>query len=357
MDTGILARIIQEIQSDENKFAFQSTFQSILTALTGQVQETIQAEQSKLQDNLDQSLQGGYVKTDYEALEALGIEDYFGLGSFVKLESMLSLIPLAAQDALTKYIADRQAAISKIEALRSSLSSFDLKPRVLEADEYEIGFSFPEQYKDVGKFNKALSDINNFLNELSAAKKQESFKISYVSNGTIEIFLHAGMQLAHDFDLVATHIINICGFYHIAKDLTKQIEHYSPNRRKKMKAEIDGQRQEDIDASVDTLIKSLNIKEGLDRDRVKGLFVGLIEHISEGVFAEVRAPALPEPVKPAADAPPAEKNAFDLKLVEYQTKLTIDKTNKEIYLLGQDDIKGSAKLLSDKLDNVDIEKD
>ena len=288
-------------------------------------------------------------------MEVLGIADYFGLGSLVKLESMLTLVPLATQDELTKYIADRQTAISKIEALRSSLAAFDLKPRLLDTDQYEIGFSFPEQYKDVSKLNKALSDVNNFLNELSAAKKQETFKIAYVSNGSIEIFLQAGLQLAHDFDIVAAHIVNICGFYHITKDLLKQVEHYAPGRQKKIKAELEGQRQDDIDASIDDLMKSLDIKDAVDRERVKGLFVRLIEHISEGVFAEVRAPSTTEPSKPAADATPEEKKAFDLKLAEYQTKLNIDKTNKDIYLLEQEDVKGSAKLLASSLDEESTE--
>ena len=354
MDTGILARIIQDIQSDENKFAFQATFQNILAALKEQTQETVQVEQSKLQDNLNQSILSGYVKTDYEALGALGVEDFFGLGSFTKLESILSLNPLAAQDALTTYITDRQAAISKIEALRSTLSSFDLQPRVLGADEYEIGFSFPDQYKDIGKFNKALSDINNFLNELSAAKKQGPFKIAYVSNGTIEIFIHAAELLAHDFDLVATHIVDICGFYHIAKELNEKIQHYPPKWRKQGKTANNGARQDEVNASVEDLMNSLEIKDRLARDRVKGLFVGLIEHISEGVFAEVRAPALPPPAEPPADATPADKKAFDLKQVQYQTKLNIDKTNKEIYLLEQGDIKGSLKLLSGQVDEEEI---
>jgi hypothetical protein len=356
VDTGILARIIQEIQSDESKFAFQATFQNLLAALSQQTQATIETEQSTLRANLDQSILSGYVKTDYEALKALGVEEYFGLGSYIKLESILSLIPLAAQEALTAYVADRQAAISNVEAMRSTLSSFNLQPRTLAADEYEIGFSFPEQYKDIDKLYKALSDINKFLNELSSTKKHSPVKIAYVSNGSIDIFLHAGAELAKDFDFVAAHIVNICGFYHIAKESYKQFQRFAAPGRKTIKAEIDKQLKADVEGSVDELMKLLDIKDQVDRDRVRKLFVVLTEHISEGVYAEVRAPALPPLAEPVADAPTAEKKVFELKKLEYQTKLNIDKTNKDIYLLEKEDLKGSTKLLSDKLDLDDTDE-
>lgn len=351
MDSGILARIVNDIQEAEGKFSFQSTVQSILEAVRSATQANIDSNRKKLEDDTNQTVFPGYVKTDYEALGLLGVQEYFGLGLIEKIDSILNQSQIAAQSSMESFVESRQVMYSRVEALRSSLSALNISPRVIDESQFEIGFSFPTAYSDIDKLTNALDDVNKFLNELSAAKGQEPIKIAYVSNGSFVFFIHSGQVLAHDVEIVSRHILDICGTISVLSETKKQFDKFASKRKKTIVSEIDAEKQEKVDKAIIALMKELNIKSSEDHDRVKKTFAILVDHLAQGVFAEVRAPAISAPPEPDETSSASEKKTYQSKKSDYDLSQQIEETNKQLYLLAREDLSEAAKLLAQKLES------
>lgn len=357
MDTGRLLKIVQDVQADEQKFGLQTKFQNILNYYNEQPPnaEALNNEKSNLKTEIPQTKAGGYVASDHQVLETIGIADYFGLGSLARLESILDGQSHEIGLRLNEFVQARQAAITKLEAARSSLDAFGMKSQILEGDNYEIGFSFPDSYKDLGELNKVLKELQQFLESLSdATGHKESIAITSVENGSILIFIHAGIELAQHFDAFLTHIAGIYGHIELYRRAFKIIAKYTPQNKRAAEKIAKDQKKHDIEAIVEKIVEEINPKNKTQTSDIRGRFMRLVKHLENGVRPELRAPDIEEPQKPSTGATAEEQDQFAEKKKIYEVKKQIDVTNQKIYLLQQSNfLADTSKLLSEALPDDD----
>lgn len=347
MDTGKLLRVIQEIQKDEEDFGLQARFQNILNYFNEPNKDALKTEREAIKNDLSTSILSTYAMTDRQVLERIGIYRLFGEASIETIDTILKSETLVAQAQLQEYVDSRQNALSRLESLKNSLLSFGILPRNLREEEYELGFSFPDDYKDLDRLKKVISDVNNFLNALSSTTgDQEPFRISYVSNGTIEIFIHAGIHLAHDFQVVVGHIASVYGEFKLFQEFIEVTKkRFSSSRRKIIENNNKKQRDENITRIINDLIRVLGIKDPDSRNRIKELFEQLLKHLEKGVQAEVRTPIISEPAPPAEDALDEVKQTYKQNLQKYENNKQINEANQQLYLLQKNKFFGTSILM------------
>lgn len=361
MDTGKLLKIIEDIQKDEQEFGFQSIFQNILNFYIENNRDAINTEKEKLHSNISLSLLSNYVMTDYKILEGLEMTRYFGISSQQELDRILGSQAHEVKPELEAYVSQRQEVLNKLENIKNPIIALGIKPRILEENQYEIGFSFPEEYADIASLQDVLGDIKNFLTSLAYAFGEEkSFKITSVSNGSIQIFIQVCRELAEHFDIALERLLEIYGAIKAYLELKKGYQSFIKKRKDKMEQINEEEMEDGVRRIVDNLVKTLNI-ENPDKDekevRVRELFKKMLKHFKKGVSAEVRTPSLTEPQKPSDEASDDEKKNFEENKQDFELKKVLDERNKQIFILQQNNFYGIDDKLLDVVINVQEEAD
>lgn len=355
MDTGRLLKVIEDIQSDEKKFALQSKFQNVLNFYTQNNPDSLNKEKESLLTALRESRLSNYVLTDFKILDTLGVRGLFGDESYEALDAILDSQAHEVVKKLTEFTQKRQDAINRLAAAKSALQAFKLTPRELTDGQYEIGFSLPAEYQNLNDLESTLRDINQLLSEIaSAVGESADFQITYVNNGSIEIFIHASFQLAHSFDILLDYALKMYAAAGMFRGIGKSIEHFEKKRRTAMEKAAKEEQKERSDALLSKMVEELGITNVEIQSRVKNLFIKFLEHFERGVSAEVRTPSLSEPEPPKADADPAEVARVEQIKEQYKEKRVIDDRNKEIFKLQSNNFDGlNTKFLKNGPDEVE----
>ena len=353
METGRLLKTIEDIQGDEKDFAFQGQFQAILDYYTQNNPDALNETKAKIYANLAKSRLADYVQSDFKILDQLNVRSFFGSESYDTVQTILNSQAHEISKKLTEFIQKRQDAVNKLNQVKISLDAFKLSARQLLNDEYEIGFSFPEEYQNVRELKAALEDINQLLSEIASHSGESAdFHISYVNNGSIEVYIQAGLHLAHNFDVMLDYALKVYGVIDASQKLMRGLGNFSAKRKIAMEAEIEAEKVEKSDALLEQMTVELDIKTPETKSRVIIQFKKLLRHFERGVSAEVRTPELAPPVEVAATASPEEKErARELK-IQYAQKERIDQRNKEIYKLQSGDFSVlDTKFLTDGIED------
>ncbi len=355
MDTGKLLKIIEDIQKDEQAFNFQARFQNILNFYNENNPEALNNEKESMRADLERSLVSGYVMTDYKILQKLNIANFFGINSQQELNNILNSQAHEVKSKLETFINQRQDTLSKLDNIKNSLVAFGVKPRTLEDNEYEIGFSFPEEYAELENLEDVFGDIKNFLVSLAdALGESKSFKIKYVNNGSIDMFIGVGLELAQHFDTALDYTLKIYASIKVYQDLKNGYQNYAKKRKEAMEKVNREEMVERANNLVEELIKILKINEPAEATSVRLLFKKMLKHFEKGVSAEVRTPSIPEPEEPPTDAEEDVKKNFKEKKKLYELKKGIDEKNKEIFILQQNNFFGmDTKFLNEVTNDED----
>lgn len=347
METGKLLKIIDDIQNDEKAFNFQSKFQKILNLYDQNNPDELNKEKQDITDFISRSLLNDYVMTDYKILEGLNISSFFGINSSTELEKILSSQAHEVKAKLGKFTADRQEALNKLDNIKKSLQAFNIEAITLGDDQYEIAFSFPEEYTDLNSFEEVLDDIKKFLTSLASAIDEEKiFRIKYVNNGSIEVYINAGIKLAEYFNTALEYALKYYGAIRAYQEIKKAYQNFNKKRRESMEKLSKEELDEKTKSIIDNFVEMAKIKEPEDQNSVKVLFKKMLKHLEKGVNAEVRTPSLPAPEQPPEDDAEAKKE-YRQKSKIYQLKKEIDAKNKEIFRLQQNNFDGMSIELLD----------
>lgn len=341
MDTDKLLKIIEDIQKDEQDFKFQTRFQNILNFYNENNPEALNNEKENIRADLEKSLLSIYVMTDYKILQGLNIANLFGINSQQEINNILNSQAHEVKSKLETFINQRQEALTKLDNIKNSLVAFGIKPRILEDNEYEIGFSFPEEYTELGNLEDVLGDIQNFLAALAEVSgESKSFKIKSVSNGSIDMFIGARLELAQHFGTALDYALKIYASIKAYQDLKNGYQNYVKKRKEAMEKANREEMEERANNLVEDFIKILKINEPSKATSVRLLFKKILKHFEKGVGAEVRTPFIPEPEEPAADASEDVKKNFKERKKLYELKQGIDEKNKEVFILQQNNFFG-----------------
>lgn len=349
METGRLIKTIEDIKADEAKFGLQARFQNIANYLSQNNPDALNLERDVLKNDLATSLLANYVQSDFRILDQLGVRGLFGEESYQNLESILSSQAHETQKKLNNFVKEREDSLKKLEGARVALADFDLKARELTGDQYEIGFSFPIDYQNVRELEGVLKDINALLSEIASAKEGPAdFKISYVNNGSIEIYIQASLTLAQDFNVLLDHALKIYGILELLRATRSSFDRFTQERKEIMEKQVKEQEKDEIESLSGSLVTDLGISNIEIQSRIKVHFGKFLEHLEKGVSTEVRTPHMDPPPEPAEDADPTERERLKLLKDTYVVKKEIDIRNKEIFRLQQRNFDGlKTKLLRD----------
>lgn len=344
MDTGKLLQIIQDTQAEESIASTQASLNNIIAYYgqnTAEGLESIAAEKEKLHNTLTElSPVSKYATSDYHALDKLGVSNIFGPGLYQRLEDILASPTYEVAALLQELVAERDQAITNLNNIQTGMTHFDLKSRELDDNNYEIGFTLPDTYSDLDKTETALKDFRLVLESLAdATDSQQPLRIKYVSNGTIEYFIHAGVDLAQNFDVLLDYAIKIYTAIKIYEDGKKFLKNFKADRKKKVSSLVDEQKQEDVNSLVEAMIKELKISND-KKTELTGRFKAFLKHYQSGVSAEVRTPNLKAPEEPAESATKQEKAAYKQASLNYEKKKAIDQRNQQIFILQQNNFYG-----------------
>lgn len=358
MDTGKLLKIIEDIQQDEQKFNFQARFQNILNFYNENNPEALNNEKESMSTDLERSLLSSYVMTDYKILQGLSIANFFGINSHQELNNILNSQAHEVKSKLETFINQRQDALSKLDNIKNSLVAFGIKPRILEASEYEIGFSLPAEYTELENFEDVLGDIRNFLVSLAdASGESKSFKIKYVNNGSLDMFIASGLELAQHFDTALDYALKIYASIKVYQDLKNGYQNYAKKRKDAMEKANREEMEESANYLVEEFIKILKISEPAKATSVRLLFKKMLKHFEKGVSAEVRTPSIPEPEEPPADTEEDVKKNFREKKKLYELKKGVDEKNKAIFILQQNNFYGMNTQFLNEVNEEEGNKD
>ncbi len=349
MDTGKLLKVIEDIQQDEKNFGLQAKFQNILALYTQNTPDVLNTELSSLEKELNKTRLSNYALTDFEILEDLKIETFFGDRTWIELNNILSSQGHEVLKKLTDFTTQRQEAIDKLNTIKNSLNALDIEARELTEKEYEIGFSFPLEYQKLTNFEEVLHDLKLFLVEIATATNQDKeFIISYVSNGTIQIFIQTGEQLAHYFGIALEHALKIYETIQMTEAAKKAYEHLRDDRKKAMDDINDADKEEKSEAIIEELTKQLKIENHENKSNIRILFKLLLKHFENGVSAEVITPTIEKPREPKADDDEETIKHLEEQKALYNSKKQIDLRNKKIFKLQQNKFYGlSSGFLSE----------
>jgi hypothetical protein len=358
MDTGILLKVIEDIQDEEKSAKIQSLLQNIVSYYDASDPTSLNTTKEQIYEAVTSSRISQYALSDYQVLERLNVERLFGPGLYQNLDDALSAQSHEVKVKLQQLVTERETALASLTELNTALGKFDFESRALDDSHYEIGFVLPASYADLAKTEKAIKDLGQLLNALSdAVDVQQPLKIKYVSNGSIEIFLDVAVELAQNFDVVIDYALKVYAAIEMFKGIKKQYKKYSVARKKKAEKLADEEKKEQVEKLVDELIQTLGIKEEADKTAVTILFKQFLKHIEAGVGAEVHTPKTAEPEEPATEAKPAEKKAYRESLKAYEKKKEIDSRNREIFILQQNNFYGmDTKFLDDGVDEIEDEE-
>jgi hypothetical protein len=341
MDTGKLLKVIEDVQKDESGFAFQAKFQKILDLYPTNNPDALNTEKDALQKGLSQARLSNYVLTDFKILEGLTMDTLFGDRSWVELNNILNNQAHEVAKKLTDFVTQRQAALTKLGAIKSTLNAVNINARELKEKEYEIGFSFPEEYQKLTNFEEVLKDVQLFLVAVaSATGENKDFRINYVSNGTIEIFIHASQQLAQYFSTALEYALKVYETVQMAGALKKGYENFTQDKKDTMDKITDADKEEKSKAFIEELMSQLKIETPDDKNRVTILFGKILKHFESGVSAEVKTPIISKPDEPLETDDETTRNKIAELKQQYEINKVIDSRNKRIFKLQQTKIEG-----------------
>lgn len=361
MDTGKLLQIIQDTQDEESIASTQASLNNIIAFYgqnTAEGLESIATEKQKLHSTLTElSPISKYAASDFHAMEKIGISKIFGPGLYQRLEEILASPTYEIAGLLQELVAERDQAITNLASMQTGMVHFDLKSRELDDNNYEIGFTLPENYSDLDKTESALKDFRLVLESLAdATDSQQPLRIKYVSNGTIEYFIHAGVDLAQNFDVLLDYAIKIYTAIKMYEDGKKFVKNFKANRKKQVNSLVDEQKKEDVNGLIESMVKELNIATDKQAE-VTGRFKEFLKHIQAGVCAEVRTPKLQAPEEPAEGSTKQEKLAHKQALANYEKKKEIDQRNQQIFILQQNNFYGMDTKFLTEPETSNMKKD
>lgn len=350
MDTGKLIKVIDDIRADEQASSFQAILESIYTYYQQNDPDSVNEAKDDVIDGISTSRIFLYGAPEYKVLEKLEAVTFFGPGLLEELNNILDMQAHEVVAALQAFTSKRATKLTSLNQLRASLVEVGFESRQLTDGDYEIAFSLPNEYLEVSKTREALDDLYDFLNALShAIDKQQPLKIKYVSSGSIEFYIQAGVDLAQNFDIVLDYALKIYAAIeatiHIKKAIKKRMsKKHAVVAEKSATASL----KEETEEFTNQMIESLQLKSEDDKNRVKMLFKRFLNHIEKGVSAEVLTPKLQAPAEPPEDASTEDEKKYKSSKKAYKRNLAIEQRNREMFELQQGGFdEATIKLLED----------
>lgn len=343
MDTGKIIKVIDDIRKDEKKYSFQNSLDLILSNYQQSSPEAVSKERDKIEQGSSESIINKYSLSDYKVLKKLDSDDFFGPDLFTRLSQILNSQPHEIPTLLQTFISSRSTKITELNQLRTSLVGAGFTSRSLDDNEYEIGFSLPENYLEIENTQAVLNELGDLLHALAnAINKQQPLRIKYVSNGSLELYIQAGMDLAQHFDILLDYALKIYAGIQASKQIKDYIKKKFTNKSNKSEAEklADADLKESTNQLIDEMIDALKLKSADDNNRVKVLFKKFLKHLEKGVSAEVRTPQIAEPKEPAADATTEEKKSYKDAKLAFDTMQAIEQRNRGIFIQQQNNFYG-----------------
>lgn len=341
MDTGKLLKIIEDIQTDEKGFNFQGHLQNVVNFFNEGNMDGVTQEIKILEDLMHKSSLIEYPASDYKALKEMKIDSFFGPSFLGKLDQILSSRTNEVGKKLETFKNERQDSLTFIEEIKKSLQHFEIfKPYTLEDDNYEIGLTLPDEYRDPDKFNTAFNDVKNLIvNVADATDKSKKIKINSVSNGCIEMFMGVDVSLAMVFFNVINTIVAIYELIKMSYEISGHIENYTDENKEKIEEIRNSEKTRQTEELIDKLMDDLKVKKAA-KTTIRLHFLSVLEHAEKGVNLEIRTPELKEPDPPADDGNEEIKKEYEQKKQLYNLKKEIDEGNTKILVLQQNNFYG-----------------
>lgn len=340
MDIKKVLQKINLILSIEDHHGLQGMFENILSYYQSNDPENLDNQKVSLKSAIEESEINNFIQSDFSILEGLGIRGYFDTESLDYLEEMLISPGYTIQNKITDFVNKRAELLQHIRQLKSSVEAFGLHEETTQKT-YQIALSLPTEYRDLGEMEKILKDTKTLLQEINS-KFPESAppKIVSVNNGSIELFIEVGKDLAlHIYNIIG-HIVTIYAFIKAYKDAQKGYDSYKLERKREMdkiaKEELEDRKKE----LLDDIVKELPLENEEERTRATSLIVVFIDkHIEKGVHLEIKPPILEEPERISDNDSEEIKKQKQIAINAFEQKKLIDTKNKELFSAQKEGIR------------------
>lgn len=321
MDTNKLIYIGQQILNEEAQFNFQQSISLLRDQYTNSKGDPnlgphIQGQLNNISTQSSTSSVNELTTSSTKILSLIAGQNYCGIGVNASIEEIIksnqfNIDNIVAQ--LNQYISYRQEFLTRITTLINTLTQLNISIET-NNELYELGILIPDKNEltTIPKIEKHIHNWNILLKQLSELTGQGNadIKISKVSNGSIELYIHQGIEI---IECIGTMIYKIGIIYLTINEIRKHRE-----ALKKLKApsietqEIEKHEkiiiEEEITKTVDEIIakheKTIpkNRKEELITAVNKGMRF-IARTIDNGIEVEI--------IPPTYDAPEQKQEGDD----------------------------------------------
>lgn len=336
--TLLVLEIILGVEKSNN---IQWLFQNINSYIDQNNTEQIKNTKGDIYSFLEESEISNFVNTDIKILNFLWVCWYFDLSVINKFENILQSW-YQIKSELNKFISERNEKLQNIQKLYDSLRWLWVELSEKDTDNYQIVFSFPEEYHNLIELEKVTKDIRFFLSYIDSKSPDEKwFKIASVNNWCIEFYIECTKFLVKNYTIAIDWLIRFYTLIKMFDDWKKLYDSYSTNRKKLAESIANEELEEKKKELLGEFVSSLEIANLTSEDKTKlsKLFVTLSTHIEKWVHTEVKTPILEEPQeKDISELDEEVRIEYESEVKNFEFKKYVDENNKKLFELQKENI-------------------
>ncbi len=321
------------ILDTEKAYDIQTRLQIIESHYHNNDPRSLKTEKATMKELLEESEIGNFLHTDINILKGIGVGGYFDITMLDRLDEILNSPNYEARDDISKFVNKRRELLGHITQLRKTLQSIGVEED--ESNTYQIVLSLSEQYQDFDKLEDFLKDTKNILQRLNSNYTDtKPIKISSVNNGSVELFIDVAEEVADLFSIIKESAINIYIAINLYERLKTKFEGFSQKRKEVMEKTAKEELEERKKQILNNLIEELSVNsfEAEYKTGIEALIKEWLPHLEDGVRLEVKTPRS-ETIEIETD------HGTDIITKTSETKIAIDKRNRELFLLQQHELR------------------
>jgi hypothetical protein len=353
MDASKLQNILLDLTSDEEEIITE-TLNALVNNISANQSVEISTNLTKLKDTFLQNNSNEYNQSNSAIVESIGASSYFGISGFQKIDEILKKNSFNVQKTvadLQKYITERTAFVTLINATSENLKKLNVNPHFHNDNTFEVGILMPKDVTD-NKIINVTKELNQWdkvfktIKELTGSPIDDT-EINFVNNGSLQFFIDNGPQIAA---CLAVTIERITKLYksiieiRSAKEKLKELGVSTGDQKN-----IEKQEKEIFNKGIDSItadiIKEFAIKQ-IESGRINELKIAMKGHVTyiakcidKGMTIEINPPEISEPAE-SKETDTAEKKEENKKLKE-NYDLTLKKI--EVVQKSMDTVKSIGK--------------
>ena len=331
MHTEKLLNLLLNLEISEDTKLVTEAIIALNGLIAGNEPEKIEEKKEEVYKLLDASPLNEMPFSDAVLLKKIGGNKFFAKTAREYLEGFFNTNAHLLKTNIEQYILERNKFIKNIETLTGQLKDLGFSAHYSE-DEYEVGITLPDKFKNLEAVARALQDWNLFVSYLASIKSEDKdVKISLVSEGSLSIFVVVSTAVAKSINFFMGEV---AVFYeNVARISKAQLEtKFLENQviQEELKASILQEKQKFISKSTDLLLSGLELtpeEMNVHRAELSGRVKKVLTLTEKGVRLEL---VPPEPDED--DVEPKDKSEREKTMKEVRETRAMNAKITPIYL-------------------------